>query len=637
NEPLILEELLSKGSKAPGFKDLKVSLLESLLSRLFFEDSPPRLCEVLLNELDELSLEQLSSFSTSVLDVLKDPARDLRESCVSIVGKASSSLLNSLCSSPWRPSNAIILASIFRSTQLKGEALLLILDKITDLMSSLTPDLIPPLVHQVLHLSVSSADSNAPLLKALQSFYAKALRRASNDSQRSVIYHSRDTTLLHILQSIKIGHSISSHLLKLLRSLDYRCLHDPFILFNCLSITSVKHIRKQALDGLKSLILKHVEFNTKAFKIGWLIELGDKFPGTFQKTALDLISTSIRLGDGASYKMDPRNDVHLSQVWNLATAILSQTLHDSPDSAEMYIKEISIYKILSPDHSGELERLPSEYDIPNVTPGSTRRIISAFQPLFKRSRLLRDQLIMIFRKALFSSSEDSRQIAILGVLELIKCFKLSVSSQNSMSVLSQSSGSLMTQSVVDIQSGVQLSNESICIELLSVLKRGFTQQATIRKTIYKELCQVLMLNPEICNSCLDILYQQSVVNKIKSSVDVGKLITNDRVYEPAGWFLHCTQYTITRGQELYKSSEDVVASLDKLSKMLHDLTENYSKIDDTDLQIESGQSFLHAETLQNIYESLIEFCVMNGETSEYKLSKIKSLFQKYKSIEVPVE
>ncbi|XP_040575065.1 Fanconi anemia group I protein [Lepeophtheirus salmonis] len=268
---------------------------------------------------------------------------------------------------------------------------------------------------------------------------------------------------------------------------------------------------------------------------------------------------------------------------------------------------------------------------------SAKNIISAFQPLLKRSRLLRDQLIMIFRKALFSSNVDSRQIAILGVLELIKCFKLNISSEASLSVLSQSSGSLMTQSVVDIHAGVQLSNESICIELLSVLKRGFSQQATIRATIYKELCQVMLLNPEICSSCLDILYQQSVVNNIRSSVDIGKLIENDRIYEPVGWFIHCTQFALSRSQEIYSSTEEYVASLDKLKKTLQNLCSFYSKIEETDLQIESGQSVLHAEIMQNIYESLIEFCVTSGDLSDFKRSMIYSLFKKYKSIDVPAE
>ncbi|CAB4070308.1 FANCI [Lepeophtheirus salmonis] len=551
----VLEELLEIGAKIKGFKDLKISLLESLLSRVFFNDAP-----------------------SLVVDKITDPEQDLKEGCVNIVAKLlfligerienlthKTKFISSLASHSWKPSNAIIFTSIFRSTSLKTSELHLILDKITSLISSLSPEQIPPLVHQILHLTQSSD--------------------ATSDLQYTSIYHSRDTVILHILQSIKIGHSISQHLLKLLRILDYRCLHDPFVLFTCLSITSVKHIRKQVIEGLKTLVVKHIEFQVKAFNTGWLIELSEKYPESFEKIILNLISTSIRFGGWSFIQngcieltfnfldvSNSKNEVHLPRVWNTATEILRKILNDSPDSAEIVIKELSSRVITSqtfPQYTVALRKcirknlnvflqntsiLTSLLDqVPLMSVYSAKNIISAFQPLLKRSRLLRDQLIMIFRKALFSSNVDSRQIAILGVLELIKCFKLNISSEASLSVLSQSSGSLMTQSVVDIHAGVQLT--------------------TIRATIYKELCQ-------------------SVVNNIRSSVDIGKLIENDRIYEP---------------------------------------------VEETDLQIESGQSVLHAEIMQNIYESLMNFVSQVEIYPISNVSMIYSLFKKYKSIDVPAE
>ena len=92
-------------------------------------------------------------------------------------------------------------------------------------------------------------------------------------------------------------------------------------------------------------------------------------------------------------------------------------------------------------------------------------------------RHLRDSVILVLRKALFSRSLGTRQTAVTGVLLLLRTFRISTSL--AVSQLSQSSGSL-SQLAVDLQRGGGSSHDALCSELLGVLKRCFSLQAEVR-------------------------------------------------------------------------------------------------------------------------------------------------------------
>ena len=103
---------------------------------------------------------------------------------------------------------------------------------------------------------------------------------------------------------------------------------------------------------------------------------------------------------------------------------------------------------------------------------------TAIMPLVRMNRTLRDSVILILRKALFSRAVSSRQTAVTGILLLLRTFKISTS--NAVSQLSQSSGSF-SQLAMDItQRGAGVSSHDVlCSELLGVLKRCFTLQAEV--------------------------------------------------------------------------------------------------------------------------------------------------------------
>lgn len=140
---------------------------------------------------------------------------------------------------------------------------------------------------------------------------------------------------------------------------------------------------------------------------------------------------------------------------------------------------------------------------------------------------------MVIRKALFSPRIETRRIAINGVLALLKNFKISsgiISSTSTQQILSQSSSGL-SQVVADVHCGKTISYEALCLELLGVLKRGFTQQVGVRMSLYQGLYDVVVRNPELCPKILQMLYQHALshgLNNVNNSIcpiDVNEMVS----------------------------------------------------------------------------------------------------------------
>ena len=69
----------------------------------------------------------------------------------------------------------------------------------------------------------------------------------------------------------------------------------------------------------------------------------------------------------------------------------------------------------------------------------------------------------------------------------------------------------------DVHSGRSVSYEALCLELLGVLKRGFTQQVGVRMSLYQGLYDVVVRNPELCPKVLQILYQHALKHHLDNT------------------------------------------------------------------------------------------------------------------------
>ncbi|XP_020616716.1 Fanconi anemia group I protein-like [Orbicella faveolata] len=146
-----------------------------------------------------------------------------------------------------------------------------------------------------------------------------------------------------------------------------------------------------------------------------------------------------------------------------------------------------------------------------LPPKSAEGFLKAIQPLLKISLSLRDSLILVLRKAMFSRQVDSRKIAVTGFLLILKHFKIlggSMPSSQSGSQLSQTlSHSSQIQVDVHVRGG-GVGNEALCLEILGNLRRCLTQQADVRVQLYEGLFYVLCRNPQLQQPILDMFNNQ---------------------------------------------------------------------------------------------------------------------------------
>lgn len=86
----------------------------------------------------------------------------------------------------------------------------------------------------------------------------------------------------------------------------------------------------------------------------------------------------------------------------------------------------------------------------------------------------------------------------------------------------------------DVHCGKSVSYEGLCLELLGVLKRGFTQQVGVRMSLYQGLYDVVVRNPELCPKMLEMLYQHAVQHNLANPDAICPVNINEIVIDKDG-------------------------------------------------------------------------------------------------------
>lgn len=164
----------------------------------------------------------------------------------------------------------------------------------------------------------------------------------------------------------------------------------------------------------------------------------------------------------------------------------------------------------------ELSQIPGEH---------AKLIIEAILPLITISPMIRDNLILILRKALWGKTVETRGMSVTGFLKILK--NLRVSNLNSWSQSggsSSSTHSLMTQLSLDCQSSQagrsQINNEALCLEVLQILRRCFILQCEVRSEFYAGLYEAVCTNGELGVSSLDLLWMHFTSFYVLDKVDL---------------------------------------------------------------------------------------------------------------------
>ncbi|XP_072889339.1 Fanconi anemia group I protein isoform X1 [Hemitrygon akajei] len=624
-------------------------------------------------------------------------------------------LINTLCSSRWDPKCVIHLTSMFRDVPVSTEELQFVMAKVLKMFPTLDLQELPPLVYQLLLLSAKGCKKT--LLEGIITFFHQQdqLQKEEQIGTESMeleaatvpsdqLRHIEGTIILHIVFAIKLDHDLGRDLLKYLKAGqqgDTSRVLCSFSIALLLSVARIHRFEEQVFDFLKTVTVK--SFKDRLFQqnskflqdlipvqrsvseiiletvtnsvFGWdhvtqsLVQLGFILMDSFgpkggplgkvmeinSMAAKTPAQQASRLGAKIlleTFKVhEPIRSEILEQVLNRVvtktTSPISQyidLLADIVTSAPLILLDSSSKVIETFDH---LSYLPLS---------TVQGLLKAVQPLLKISVSMKDSLILVLRKAMFSSHLDSRKSAVAGFLLLLKNFKLLGSLAYSQCTQTLSA----SQVQVDVHTSYNASaNEALCLEILSSLRRCLSQQADVRLMLYEGLFDVLRRNSQLANTILQTLLSQlnryyELEEDLLPPLKLESCITTQtgQIYlqEPLAHLLSCIQNCLAwykqslahrRMGNIDEEEEDNEDSFQHdLETQLDSITRRMIKSELEDFELDKSADFsltsnvgiknnIYAVLVMGVFEVLMEYNFMTGNYSANRFEDVISLFNCY--------
>ncbi|XP_046385441.1 Fanconi anemia group I protein [Ischnura elegans] len=299
------------------------------------------------------------------------------------------------------------------------------------------------------------------------------------------------------------------------------------------------------------------------------------------------------------------------------------------DNQSIFIEKISSLMLVGGDLDGDEDE------------GSSvcQDAVNALIPLVKISSYVRDSLVLIMRKSMFSRSILSRRVAVNGFLLMLKYLKveeLGALSQSSQTTFSAPSSSEQTCVLVHSQVAKRgNTNESTYLELLNVVRRCLVLQPEVRKCLYEGFPSAVQHNPDLGLHFLEFLYHHLVQflvdldkndgNAFTSPLDWSKIVRisgkDACLKEPIASLIWCIQLLVIASSDsdnVWPSENDRV--LYKIKKILKSLVVQVGKCTPSDYGLEDTYDFTaaSAETeekkiligqLFGVHEALISYVI----------------------------
>uniref|UniRef100_A0A671PQZ9 Fanconi anemia group I protein-like n=1 Tax=Sinocyclocheilus anshuiensis TaxID=1608454 RepID=A0A671PQZ9_9TELE len=612
----------------------------------------------------------------------------------------------------WDPQCVIHLTTMFRDVPLSAEELQFLIEKILRMFLKLDLQEIPPLVYQLLLLSAKGCKKL--VLEGIISYFKKQdqlqkeeQRNGDEDVEVQTIpqdqlRHVEGTVILHIVFAIRLDHELGREFLKNLKAAqsDPLC---PFSIALLLSVARIQRYEEQVFEFLKGTITKNfkddqIQHSSKFLQellpqcnsisnmildtvknsvFGWdhvtqgLVQLGfilmDSFgpkAGAFGKVTEGASSTAktpnqlaCRLGGQVlleSFKMhEPIRGEILEQVLNrLVTKTASPVTHfiDLLSSIVM-----SAPMILLESSSKVIET----FDQLSYLPLSTvEGLLKAVQPLLKASMSMKDALILVLRKAMFSSNLDGRKSAVAGFLLLLKNFRILgslASSQASQAITS-------SQVQADVHSRYNTAaNEAFCLEILSSLRRCLNQQADVRLMLYEGFHDVLRRNSQLASSIMQTLLsqlkryfepEQDLLPPLKLESCISAHGDQVFIQEPLAHLLCCTVHCLLWNQNIRsggnvsndEDDEDEEGGVQsELHTILESITKCMIKSELEDFELDKCAEFstsssvgvknsIYAVLVMGLNEVLMEYNFITANYSKNHFEDVLELFKRYHKV-----
>ncbi|KAG7238146.1 hypothetical protein INR49_030209 [Caranx melampygus] len=606
-------------------------------------------------------------------------------------------LINSLCSS--------------RDVPLSTEELQFLIEKVLRMFAKLDLQEIPPLLYQLLLLTAKGCKKQ--VLDGVIGYFKEQDARQEEEQKhgenldlevqsipQDQLRHVEGTAILHIVFAIRLDHELGKEFLKSLKTSNGDMC--PFSVALLLSVARIQRYEEQVFELLKGEIIKSFKDEqlqqgskflqdllpghcsvaqmildtVKNSVFGWdhvtqgLVQLGfflmDTFgpkPGPFGKTtegsagvARTPTQLACKLGGQVllqGFKIhEPLRGEILEQVLNrLVTKTASPVNHylelfsDIVVSAPMMLLESS-------------SKVTETFDHLSYLPLSTvQGLLKAVQPLLKVSMSLKDALILVLRKAMFSSQLDGRKSAVSGFLLLLKNFKVLGSLASSQ--CSQTISSSQVQ--VDVHSRYNsAANEAFCLEILSSLRRCLSQQADVRLMLYEGFYDVLRRNSQLASSIIQTLFSQlkryyEPEQDLLPPVKLEPCITahGDQVYlqEPLAHLVSCTVHCLLWLQNMRRSAnrgtddsegeeEEEEGYQSELQTILESMTRRMIKCEMEDFELDKSAEFslgsnvgvknnIYAVLVMGVYEVLMEYNFIKANYSKSRFEEFMQLFNHY--------
>uniref|UniRef100_A0A803XVF0 FA complementation group I n=1 Tax=Meleagris gallopavo TaxID=9103 RepID=A0A803XVF0_MELGA len=610
-------------------------------------------------------------------------------------------LINTLCSS--------------KDIPLSGEELQFVVEKVLRMFSKLDLQEIPPLVYQLLLLSAKG--SKKTVLEGIISFFNQ-LDKRQKEEQRvpqsadlevatlplDQLRHVEGTVILHIVSAISLDQDIGEELIKHLKTEQQKdpgkalC---PFSVALLLSIAVKHRLQEQIFDFLKTSITrscKDLQFLqaskflqdlcpqqydvtavilevVKNSAFGWdhvtqgLVDLGfslmesyepkKSFGGKAAETNLGLSKMPAQQACklGASILLETFK-VHEPIRSDILEQVLNRVLTKAASPVSHFIDLLSNIVVSAPlVLQNSSSRVTETFDNLSFLPIDTvQGLLRAVQPLLKVSMSVRDSLILVLQKAIFSRQLDARKAAVAGFLLLLRNFKILGSLTSSQ--CSQAIGA--TQVQADVHACYNsAANEAFCLEILGSLRRCLSQQADVRLMLYEGFYDVLRRNSQLTSSIMETLLSQikqyylpqpDLLPPLKLEGCI--MAQGDQIFlqEPLAHLLCCIQHCLAWYKStvhLCKGGEDEeeedVGFEQRFEEMLESVTRRMIKSELEDFELDKSADFspssgvgvknnIYAIQVMGICEVLIEYNFNTGNFSKNRFEDVLGLFTCYSKL-----
>ncbi|BES94635.1 Fanconi anemia, complementation group I [Nesidiocoris tenuis] len=682
----LMEYLLTQTQE----KDLFPQSVTSILTRLAIEipklSSPHlvRMCDLCVDFVSKTTKPQRAGWHEllpKLLNVLVEKDELDHYGTETSGEEYKKQVVSAINQAKWNPEILTPIATMFSNINLTDEEHSKVVSKLCQCIDNLMPDEVPPLVYQLLQLT---ANRNAMLLFfALKKYYNQRIYRLNDsssmlDTDKAVVgsVSQEESDIETSLKGLTESEAMVLYHIEVVAQRSLGCVpelvkcakmsipcaemfFDPFLIAVLLIVSNVPTYEAQVTELLQKMIVRLVNEEEKRNESDWLRKVLNTYCDTqgiicklikskacelegvmkgFLALSVSLLKynnkTVAHFGRLIACNLISKHIVVASGLLEAVTTNIFSTpeitqftecLDEICDSSPMTVV----------DYPKIVNRLLEA--LPNLPEPAASKVIYALISLLRVSARLRDNLLMVLRKALFVHNPATRTLAVSGFLQLLKRMRIKgmhTMSQNSFQAYTCPSV-FATQSLVDVH--VQnTNNEGICLEVIQVLKRCFSLQLSVKTTFYFGLHSALMKNPELCIPITEIFLEHfrtfyepddEKLPPLNFSKAISIVQDKVSVVEPIGHLVFVIQKIVNTSDELMTGivdDEEYIANMEKLRKMLKSLVRRFSIITlanlglDKDLEIKDSDGQMKEEILRqclSIFQSLICFVVSKWDVT----------------------